>query len=698
MKSPPCLLGAALLFWGWQAGFPVIGAVLAVVLEIARWVQARWEFSGRDFNRIWTFCSLLLLAAAVYAFNANNGLAEFRGFLRNPSFLSQRSPAVASARSLAAVIRWLPMIYFLFMAAQAYSSREGVPLETISLIARRRAKQARKLGLPPPPSRLVDLSYPYFALCLFSASFHASEDSTFYWGLAVLLAWALWSRRSQRFGVALWVAALVAAVALGYGGQRGLGNLQRYVSNLNPTWLLNFTRRGFDYAQSRTVLGQLGRAKGSGKIVIRLEPRGSRLAPNLLRAASYRTFKSPVWYSDDTNFERLVPERNGANDTTYVLVGGQTNLATVNIACYLPGGKGLLPLPTGSARLENLLAFDVGTNSLGAVFEKAGPGLVIFDAFYRPGRTLDSAPAAHDVSPASSREIPALEQVISELDLRGKSLDQALRTLQAFFQSKFSYGYWDQRERLRTTNETPLSRFLLRTRRGHCEYFATASVLLLRQLGFPARYAVGYAVHEARGRGYVVRQRDGHAWCLVWRAGTWQDFDTTPASWVQAEEQRASPLQFVSDLWSGLWFEFSKFFWGQGHLRRYILWSLAPVLALLLYQIIFRTRRRRRQQQPGLTAWPGLDSEFYQLERLLAQRGVARPASEPLSHWLGRVAADPTLAEARAALQDLLRLHYRYRFDPLGLSPSEREALRREARACLAKIPHAGAQSSRSAQ
>ena len=111
-----------------------------------------------------------------------------------------------------------------------------------------------------------------------------------------------------------------------------------------------------------------------------------------------------------------------------------------------------------------------------------------------------------------------------------------LHTLSAFFQDKdkFSYSTWQGLEKLASTNETPLSRFLLRTRSGHCEYFATATVLLLRQLGIPARYAVGYAVHEASGRQYVVRQRDAHAWCLVWNptSETWQDFDTTPASWV----------------------------------------------------------------------------------------------------------------------------------------------------------------------
>ena len=125
--------------------------------------------------------------------------------------------------------------------------------------------------------------------------------------------------------------------------------------------------------------------------------------------------------------------------------------------------------------------------------------------------------------------------------------------------------------------------------------------MLLRQLGIPARYAVGYAVHETSGRKYVVRQRDAHAWCLVWNATseTWQDFDTTPASWVAAEASRASPMQFLSDCWSRVVFEFAKFRWGQTHLRQYFLWALAPILALLLYQIIFRSRRRRHAPEPG---------------------------------------------------------------------------------------------------
>jgi len=39
-----------------------------------------------------------------------------------------------------------------------------------------------------------------------------------------------------------------------------------------------------------------------------------------------------------------------------------------------------------------------------------------------------------------------------------------------------------------------------RKARANCEYFATAATLLLRQLGVPARYAVGYAVHRSEER------------------------------------------------------------------------------------------------------------------------------------------------------------------------------------------------------
>jgi hypothetical protein len=571
----------------------------------------------------------------------------------------------------------------------------------------------------------VNVSYPYFVLCLFAASFHSAGDETFFWGLCPLLAWALWSHRSRRFRVAVWAGALAAAIVLGYAGQRGIGRVYRLLENYNARWFIRGVGGGGDPMQSKTSLGQIGLLKGSSKIVIRLEPRDGSRAPSLLREASYRTWKGQTWYSD-ISLDKFDNVYEQTNQTTWVLVPGKTNSAAVNLACYLHKGNDLLPLPAGSGQLENLSAYLLQKSGMGAVLA-GGPELVVFDALYGPGPTIDSPADTVPDTYVLPKETNALEQVIEELQLKQQSRREVLHTLSAFFQDpdkfrystwqgpeklkstngtavsrfllaffqdqdKVRYRTWQKQEKLSSTNETPLARFLLRTRSGHCEYFATATVLLLRQLGFPARYAVGYAVHEASGRKYVVRQRDAHAWCLVWNptSRTWQDFDTTPASWVAAEAGRASWMQSLSDCWSRIVFEVAKFRWGQTHLRQYLLWGVTPILALLLYQIIFRSRRRRHQPKPGDAGakadWPGLDSEFYRVERKLIERGAMRQPGEPLSTWLLRASADPAFADMRSRLQELLQLHYRYRFDPDGLSQTDREALRSEAAGCLARL------------
>jgi hypothetical protein len=688
MKPPPFLIGATLLFWGWQTDHLLAGAATGLLLESAPWIKARWEFADQDFRRIWVFCALLLLAVAVYAFTASGGPGDLINFLQNPNPTTERNAGVNSARAVAVWLRSLPLVFFLFMLAQRFNAREGIPPETISLLMHWRWQRAKKLGNPIPHASNVNVSFAYFAVCLFAACFRTRNDTTFLWGLDALLGWALWSLRSRRFSVAAWAGALGAATVLGYFGQLGVGRTFRFIENYNPQWFSRSTGGGTDPMMSKTALGHIGRLKTSGTIVIRLEPKEGSRAPTLLREAGFRTYESRTWYTEVARdrFDQITEDPT--NRCTWILVPGKTNSIAVNLACYLPGGNALLPLPSGSGRLENLPAFTLHRNSLGAVLAN-GPGLVIFDARYGPGEMIDS-PATDEDLHVSSKETNALNKVIAELHLEPHNRKQAREALAGFFQDKFRYSTWEELGR-GYTNQTPLSRFLLNTRAGHCEYFATATVLLLRQLRIPARYAVGYAVHEASGNKYVVRQRDAHAWCLVWNetARTWQDFDTTPASWVKAEGDRASPMQALSDFWSWVMFEFSKFRWGQTHLRQYILWALAPIMALLLYQIIFRSRRRqhaRAQGASGTVAWPGLDSEFYQIERRMLARGAARRPSEPLTAWLLRVLDDPALADVQSQLRELLRLHYRYRFDPQGLTPSDREALSRDAKLCLARI------------
>jgi len=702
VKTPPLLLGATLLFWGWQTGFLIEGAIMGVVLESSRLIKARWELSDDDYARIWTFSTLLALTAMIFAFASNAGPASFSRLVENPGVTAERVAGNSSALTAIAFIRWLPMIFFLFIVAQLFSPREGIPLETLSFILWRRRKKALKAGWPLPPARNINVSYPYFVTCLFAASAHGAQDNAFFWGLSGLLAWSLWPHRSRRFLLIVWAGALALAILLGFFGQYGIGRLVRLAEEYNPQWLSHLMGQRTDPKETQTEIGHIGRLKLSGKIVIRLGLKNGASVPTYLREATYRIYRSQVWHAGSSRRDFTGVTETPPDSGKWPLVLNRTNPVSVDVSCFLEGinaqdgnPEGLLPLPLDCGQLENLPAYVVQKNSAGAVLAE-GPGFVVFDADYGSGSAMDAPPNTggfllfNEDLAVPQREKAALDEIISGLDVGGKSDESKLLAVREFFNRNFKYSLWQDVPRVVGTNETPLSRFLLRTHSGHCEYFATATVLLLRELHIPARYAVGYVVHEGSGRKYVVRQRDAHAWCLVWNreARVWQSFDTTPGSWVAAEEQQASSLQFLSDFWSWVQFQFAKFRWGQTEVQQYILWGLVPVLGLLLYLILFRSDRRRHRRklkevlEPG--NWPGFDSEFYRLEKKLAERGFTRAAGEPLSVWLQRVVEAPELAGLQPSLHSLLRLHYRYRFDPQGLNQGEREALRQEVKMCLA--------------
>ncbi|HEY8460091.1 MAG TPA: DUF3488 and transglutaminase-like domain-containing protein [Blastocatellia bacterium] len=83
----------------------------------------------------------------------------------------------------------------------------------------------------------------------------------------------------------------------------------------------------------------------------------------------------------------------------------------------------------------------------------------------------------------------------------------------------------------------PVADFLFNTREGHCEYFASAMVLMLRARRVPARLVNGFQMGEYNDAAdvYTVRQSDAHSWVEAYfprqgRNGVWVAFDPTPAA------------------------------------------------------------------------------------------------------------------------------------------------------------------------
>lgn len=89
----------------------------------------------------------------------------------------------------------------------------------------------------------------------------------------------------------------------------------------------------------------------------------------------------------------------------------------------------------------------------------------------------------------------------------------------------------------------PIENFLFSERKGHCELFASATVLMLRSAGIPSRIAYGYAGGQSDPKAQMIAFRDSdfHSWAEILLADghTWAVFDTTP---IVSDSARRPPV------------------------------------------------------------------------------------------------------------------------------------------------------------
>ena len=175
----------------------------------------------------------------------------------------------------------------------------------------------------------------------------------------------------------------------------------------------------------------------------------------------------------------------------------------------------------------------------------------------------------------------------------------------------------------------PISNFILQRKSAHCEYFASAAVILLRSMGVPTRYVSGYFAHESDGKGWtLVRQRDAHAWAESWVDGAgWVTVDATPGN------GRPDKLAGAIPLWWRAWEGAQDLL---GAIRQWLVSSswldktgvfLLLVLGLLIPQLYRWWQRRRLAAQGFRYTRPdaALAALAVRFEALLARRGLPCP-------------------------------------------------------------------------
>ena len=129
-----------------------------------------------------------------------------------------------------------------------------------------------------------------------------------------------------------------------------------------------------------------------------------------------------------------------------------------------------------------------------------------------------------------------MESKAHELADPHKSQLTKVLSIEKYFRDNSYFTYTVKPEQLRDATVTEqVDHSLFENQEGYCSYYATAMTLMVRTLGYPARYVSGYILRreedapEAKEYRRTVMDRDSHAWVEVYFTGLgWLAFDPTP--------------------------------------------------------------------------------------------------------------------------------------------------------------------------
>jgi hypothetical protein len=309
-------------------------------------------------------------------------------------------------------------------------------------------------------------------------------------------------------------------------------------------------RAGFSDAMS---LDLIGRIRDNRQIAMRLSFTGASSPPAAMRfkAATYDVWQGRTWRRSGVSRALRRNPREG-----FFRLASGARAGSVQIALEpLRSTSLIVPLETLAVDLDlAMLDLDRG----GALSLKGMPGAILdYKVELGAGEhSLADPPGPGDEALDLSGVTPPITDLAARWAGSGGPGERASR-IERRLQLDYAYTL----EFIGRGGERPIEFFLLEARRGHCEYFASAMVLLLRSQGIPARLVTGFLGAEfAPWEGaWVVRQSNAHAWVEAYLPGTgWQTFDPTPPSGRPSSEPE-SLVGSVREAWEFVLFRWDRY-------------------------------------------------------------------------------------------------------------------------------------------
>ena len=623
MRFPPLFIGFSTIFWGFCAGWEVFSIVAALIFEAHNLIKTRFDLQKKDFVRISDLSSLVMFILLFYSYVENEPRMIFLGFITT-----------------------MPIIFMPLLFAQLFSTSDKVVIGT---------KFGKRIHAHAP----VDIRTLYILSVLFATA-AANIKSVWFIALFMLIIFVVLSgfvkdSKSFKHYLMFCFAAVFITVFIGGLVVGGHFLISRKMMQWYNDWYESLSADPF---RTSTSMGSIGRMKLSGEIVFRVYPEEPSL-PLYMKQSDYNVAVNNTWYSRPKKTDSIFPDKD--MEWQFFGTGEGTKKMRISIWMNKNKGEGVLPLPDGAKRATELDVAGIEKSLLGAVYVEEGPELLEFTMTYDPEESFEPQPGKSDLSlPKPEQDV--IDEVMRQNGLFGDTPEETLANIERFF-AGFNYTL-DLKNR--TVGGSYLADFLNNTRSGHCEYFATATVLMLRSAGIAARYRTGYMLDEYDSfeKALLARKRDAHAWVTAYIGDRWVTVDTTPPQWKDVDSTGQSFFEPVSDFMSWIKMKYENYRRKKSSEFNRILIAAASLLTVfLMIRVYLRKRRVKKpannETKPLFEAL-GLDSPLYEMLDFYAENGLTREESETLRRWMEK---NREKLQAEDAFFDIAGLHERLRFD-----------------------------------
>ena len=128
-----------------------------------------------------------------------------------------------------------------------------------------------------------------------------------------------------------------------------------------------------------------------------------------------------------------------------------------------------------------------------------------------------------------------------------RSIEEKATKIEKYLRENYEYSLESV---FNSQGKIPLEEFLFKKPLGHCEYFATAMVMLMRAQDIPARLVTGFSVtnYNPVSGYYEARGMDAHAWAEVWIPNSgWVTFEATPAYALPKHSEAKNTSQSIEE-------------------------------------------------------------------------------------------------------------------------------------------------------